>query len=250
MSLSAGTLLVFLLLIPGLIFRAALYQGATVVRPIFASGALHSTVAVLFYSSSVYAVCYGLFALASRVMPGPQIAYSDVLGVVVRSDGASDETIRLYLMRHPALGLAALVVVCLTAVGAAWSTQKLSFVNRPLARVMYGPLAYIFRKSDTIALCSILTTQGEGKAFLMYQGIPVEVSLNDKNGVNHVVLQAAYRMNMVIEEDGCVARTDRRERVTSAHRDLLLIDSEHIANVHFETFTASDVLNRKTAPRI
>lgn len=249
MSLSAGTLLAFLLLIPGVIFRAALYQNSVVVRPFFSAGTVPAIVAVLFYSSAIYAICFGFFSILGYFLPGPQLAFSIEFGVVVRKLGEPDIPVREYFLTRPLWGLAVLIGICALSIYCAVLIQYFSIHILALGRLMHGPLARVLykRKVDHI-VCAILTPHIDNGVAILYQGVPIEVSLNDTNSINHVVLKSARRFNVAVEHDECKVSDARPYNLsssdTSNHHDILFVDGSQIFNVHFDYFSVRAISYR------
>lgn len=64
MTLSASTVVLFALLVPGLVFRIALYHLAQVRRPFFDRNTIYSVISVLLYSISVH---FAVMAIAGLI---------------------------------------------------------------------------------------------------------------------------------------------------------------------------------------
>lgn len=240
----------FLLLIPGLIFRSALYQKSVVVRPFFSSGTVPSIVAILFYSSAIYVISYGIFSILSYPLPGPQLIFTNEVGVVVRQQGFEDSSVREYFFARPVFGFFILILICVLSYCCAVFVQIGSIHFPALGGLMYGPFARVLykRKKDNI-FCTILTSQIEDSVAIMYQGVPVEVSLNEKNGINHIVLKSARRFNMIIEKEGCSVHESKYQSLSSSdaqsHHDILFVDGSQIANAHFDYFSIRAISHRE-----
>lgn len=239
----------FLLLIPGLIFRSVLYQQSVVVRPFFSSGTVPTIVSILFYSSAIYAITYGTLSVLSYVLPGPQLVFTGEAGVLVRQQGIEDSSVREYFFSRPVVGLIILMLICILSYYSAVFVQIGSIHSPALGRLMYGPFARVLykRKKDNI-FCTILTNQLDDNVAIMYQGVPVEVSLNEKNGISHIVLKSARRFNMIVEKDGCTVQESKYQSLSSSdaqsHHDILFVDGLQIANAHFDYFSIRAISHR------
>lgn len=240
----------FLILIPGLIFRSVLYQKSLVVRPFFSSGTVPTIVAILFYSSAIYAIAYGILLILSYLLPGPQLVFASGTGVMVRQEGIEDSSVREYFLARPIIGLVVLIFICILSYFCAIFVQMGSIYIPALGGLMYGPFARVLykRRKDNI-FCTILTNQIENNVAIMYQGVPIEVSLNERNGINHIVLKSARRFNMSIEKDTCSVYEDKHRSLSSSdaqsHHDILFVDGVQIANAHFDYFSIRAISHRE-----
>lgn len=67
MSISLSTLVIFLFLIPGVLFRTQLYFGSPVKRSIITNNIVYSLIAIIFYSIVIHFISLIVLSLLSQV---------------------------------------------------------------------------------------------------------------------------------------------------------------------------------------
>ncbi|EFO34311.1 conserved hypothetical protein [Roseibium sp. TrichSKD4] len=245
MSLSNSTFLLFLFLVPGLLFRLALFQGEIVKRPFPSPSSLWSAISILIYSASMFMLFFlvtnALLYLVNLVHPYEvPVSFADFDGVFyLFYEGARLKPLNfLYLYPHIAVVLS--VVMAGFVIAAAYTARYLARKIQALGRVMYGPLAPLLameKKGAGIFTCFVLTKIADGNKRLMYAGYPAEVSLKDASTIDHIVLADPIKFYLKLGRDLPISSLPiAREVSSSASISHLYIAGSDIENVHFEGF--------------
>lgn len=257
MSLSASTLALFILLVPGLIFRYCLYQGSLVKRPFFASSTIYSSIAVILYSTVVFIAFFLLVRTGAYLFNKYIHVYQIPVGIAEFNGNLYIFNNRLYqgrryeiinfLIAYPFVSIIFFIAICSLSWLLAVATRKLSLRFQVVGRMMYGPLAALLsRPKATILTCFVLSKVSDGNKRLVYAGFPSEISLREGNNIDHIILQNPEKFFMSLSPRDAPKTSFQRARPISTigySRNYMYISGSEIENVHFEGFYFDDDSN-------
>lgn len=244
MSLSASTLALFLILVPGLIFRYSLYHGTRIKRPFLGSSTIYSSIAVLLYSAFVFII----FTLIVRVLIWIYNFFStyDLKVVPVEFNGhmyifygAKRFEIINFIVEYQTINIVLFVIICTLAFVIAKVVQYLGTFFPVISRFLYGPLSDMLLTRDTpLITCFVLTKIIHEKKRMMYAGFPEEISLREGNNIDHIIIRNPEKFYLRLNERWPSSTfTNSRPISTQTYsKNLLYISGAEIENVHFEGF--------------
>lgn len=244
MSLSASTLALFLLLVPGLIFRYAVYQGSLVKRPFFASSTIYSSISVILYSSFIFILFFVICKSAAWLVscfngyriPLNVVEFNSTLYIFHQSRRYE---IVNFIVNFPYISIALFTGICLVAFGSAIGVQKMARRIRLIGRLMYGPLAPMISRKDTALLtCFVLTKISHENRRLMYAGYPSEISLREGNNIDHIIIENPEKFYLKLNREYPASSFSKARRL-SVHgfgESYIYVSGTEIENVHFEGF--------------
>lgn len=250
MSLSASTLALFILLVPGLIFRFSVYEGSQVKRPFFAGGTIYSSIAVLLYSVLIFLIfiavtrllIFGLNLVHSYEIPLGIAEFNGQLYIFDHHQWLAPNRryeIINFLVSWPKTSIICFLAICAIAYVTALGVQWLSRRFMPIGRMMYGPLAPLLSTTRTPVLtCFVLTKVSDTNRRLIYAGYPREISLKEGNNIDHIVLQNPEKFYLLLSRDNPRTSFLRSRPISSQgfSQSFMFVSGSEIENVHFEGF--------------
>lgn len=242
------------MLVPGLIFRYAAYEGSPVRRPFFAGGTIYSSIAVLLYSIVVFIIFWFVVALGVGVInlfhnyriPLRIVEFNGVMYIFDNSiPHPNNRRFELtnFLFSYPVHSALIFLGVATTALLSAYGVQWLSRRSRIVGRLMYGPLApFISKIQEPVLTCFVLTKVVDGNQRLMYAELPKEISLGDGNNIDHLILEDPVKFYLRLNKQFPTTTFDKaRPMSTQAFsQGHIFVRSSEIENIHFEAFYFPD----------
>jgi len=245
LSLSASTLLFFVLLIPGIVFRFFLYSETIVKRSLNSSNTLYVSVMVVLYALACQIGTMLLYNLISRIVL--RDSKFDISVKLVEVDGkvkffANAETNGYFgfIDKHPFIVGCYSIGTLVFAICLAKLVLVIAQRWHPLGRVLYGPLApLVSGKYVELFVCHVLTKIRKGDQLVMYSGFPIEVNLVDGSRIDHIIIKNPEKFYLCLGDE--VPKTTRgNSRKMSGSDALLYISGDEIENVHFATWLFAD----------
>ena len=243
---SLATAMLFVFLVPGFLFKFFIYHKSLIKRPLLGENVLHSTLSILIHSSIVMLVTLLLLVLTLFLLP-------QMHGQLRQPGwGEVDWTIPTLFESMHRRGpdfkgavhlLGFFVVTCAVAIALGGATRFLAGRFALLRTLMFGPLASLYKTSSINSpTADVLTKVGHEKNRIMYSGIVEEVGLNDGSSVEYIVLRNPSKYYLVMDAPSPVTTFQRAISVgRRSLRNLLLITSENIENIHFQGNVLDDL---------
>jgi hypothetical protein len=235
MSISLSTLLLFLLISPGFLFRFYLNHRSIVKRVRIASDAAHSILLLIIYS--MVAHVFGLALLwiflklvsISNQLYKIELFYTDSFRVLV--NGVYYD-LMFYVLNHPYLVVLYLIYSFFIAYFLVRLLLRASLSYSSFARLVYGPLHNLVMPSPDFLTVFVLTNINHNGKRLMYSGYAKEVGIKDGAKVDYLILDNASKFYLSL--------TSKEPRTTldnaRAIKGLLFVDCDKIENVHFQSW--------------
>jgi hypothetical protein len=233
MTLSVSTLLLFILISPGFLFRFYLNHKSIVKRIRVASDALHSGVLLLIYALIIHTVSilslwilYKIYRLF-RVRPEILVEYKD--DFIITIDGVVED-IYPFIFNHYFYSIIYLIYTVVVVYLVVFILVFLSKKLAPIARLLYGPLYELVMKGPDFLTAFILTNISHNGKLLMYSGYAKEVGIKDGAKIDYIVLDTPIKFYLSL------AAKEPKTTLQNARQidGLLFLDCEKIENVHFQ----------------
>lgn len=245
MALSASTLALFLLLVPGLIFRYSVYHGSQIKRPFLSSNTIYSSITIILYSMIIFIFYIVLFKtllalswwLFGSINHFTIVEFNSQLYIF--QDKRRYEIIN-FAVNFPIITIVSVIVICLMSYLLAISVQFLSLKISLIGRLMYGPLAPLLAQGEaTLLTCFVLTKVTHENRRLIYAGYPTEISLREGNNIDHIIIENPEKFYLKLNVQKPTS-SFLQARPISTHdysQSYIYISGTEIENVHFEGFT-------------
>jgi hypothetical protein len=236
MSLSVSTLLLFILLSPGFLFRFYLNHKSRVRRVRVAPDALHAGLLLVIYSLVIHivavAIIWLLYRLAILFLPMPRIEVRYQANDIHMLINGTGEPLYSYAANHLLQTLAYLIFTLFVVYVVVEILLRLAARFKPFARLLYGPLYEMLINNPDIVTAFVLTNISHEGRRIMYSGYPREIGIRDGTKIDYVVLEAPNKFYLSLQ------RGNPRTNLASARQmdGLLFLDCDKIDNVHFNTF--------------
>jgi hypothetical protein len=246
MSLSASTLALFVILVPGLVFRFSIYHQSLVRRTFVGGNAIYSTIEVILLSVIVHLafillgslLVLATFSIFGRAASLPQLSESQ--GDLIVTWGTSPSvSLTTFFLSNPMIALAYFVATMLIAYFLGQASRRVANWSKSLAKVLYGPIAPLASKDKTtIITCFVLTKIEDDHRRVMYQGLPREICLGEGNNIDHIVLMNPEKFYLKFDVDAPTTTRGKARPISSyaEGNGFLYISGGEIENVHFEGF--------------
>jgi hypothetical protein len=245
-SLSASTLALFILLIPGFVFRMFLYFRSTVNRAIFSDNAVYSSVAILLQAVAVHVVAVtatGAVAIFYDHFWG--WVQPEVLHFKLFSYLQTLEILDFGKITRPMF--LCIAVYFLFAVSLAYIlavlVQRVSHHSYFVRRLLYGPLADLMGPHQVSILTAfILTRVTHQHKRLVYAGLPKEIGLREGSKIDYIVLQQPQKFYLQLSGRVPVTSINHARPIGSSgsRSNMLFIAGSEIENVNFESWAFAE----------
>lgn len=242
MTLSASTIAVFILLMPGLVFRLAVYHRAIVQRPYWGTNAIAAAVLVLLFSVCIHvlaaAIAWLLDAMVQlwfsiKFLPSIFVGEGEIF---FRWGYERPNTLLAFIVRAPwIVALYSLLTFALAWLLGYNLARKLLPSLESGRRILYGPLAELSRGSDLLLMYAHVLTKIQHKDVrVMYRGFVSELSLGEGNDIKHIILANAEKYNFILSANQSRTTSTLARPISASAQSLLCVDGGEIENIHFE----------------
>jgi hypothetical protein len=195
MSLSASTLVLFVLLVPGFVFRFCLFHGSIVKRPFYTSGSIYASITMVMFAIFIHVSVFVTLRLALFIAEN-WFSYSLDFGIVEFNGSiylfykkARYEVIS-FISRFPVVSSIYFFVIIISGYIAASIIRYIANKTGLFSSILYGPLAPILASKKEVALiCFVLSRVSHENRQVIYMGVPSEISFKDGSNVDHIVIE-------------------------------------------------------------
>lgn len=239
MSLSESTLLLFVFLLPGLVFPYFLYHRSIIKKELLSSNPILASLAVLLYACGIHLLSCSLIAatIKSLSFVGYSLdtfAYYGNEFYILEAGGAK-YSIGQYAFEHPIIPVAYIGITLLVATWSAKLVRWLADWCPPIQVVLYGPMAPIARfKGAELISAFVLTNITKDALIVMYSGFPLEIGLKGGTKIDYIVLQSPEKFYLKLDSRAPKTTLDRARPISPDSNSALFIAGSQIENVHFE----------------
>lgn len=247
MSLSASTISLFVLLIPGLIFRFAVFLGSPIKRPVSSGNSLFYSITIVFFSVTIHIISYVIFIAIIlpliNLYPNNDfnLSITQFGGVLYIFENNKKFTILKFLIDHNVYSISYFLYTIQISGLLAYLSKELSFRSNSFGRLLYGPLAPLINTNFDILTCFVLTKINHEERHVAYAGFAIEISLKDGSNIDHVVLQDPEKFFIKMIGNWPKTTFNHSRMIASEYSStgLMYISGEDIQNVHFESWPFS-----------
>ena len=235
MSLSLSTLLLFLLISPGFLFRFYLNHKSIVKRVRIASDAAHSVLLLIIYSMVVHVCGLTLIWVVLKLISNNnglhkiELFYTDSFRVLV--NGVYYDLV-FYLLNHPYIAVLYLIYSFVIVIILVRLLLFASQLHSSFARLVYGPLHNLIMPSPDFLTVFVLTNIDHNGKRLMYSGYAKEVGIKDGAKVDYLILDNASKFYLSLTSKEPKTSLDNARAI----KGLLFVDCDKIENVHFQSW--------------
>lgn len=246
MSLSASTLALFVFLVPGLIFRSALYWMASVRRAFFGISTIYSSIAVIFFALTIHVVMLlgsALFVMVAQSNGWPArlpLAFERDGELLVAWPNQDAQNLTSFVLSEPLMFCAYLALAIAVALILAWLVRAAADRWAAIGRALYGPIAQmIAARKTSVITCFVVTKIQYQSKNLAYAGWPQEISLREGNNIDHVVLRNPEKFFVKLNEAVPITSYNKARPLSSMSTGdtYLYLDKTDFHNVHFEAYS-------------
>ncbi len=251
MSLAWSSVVVLLLLLPGVLFFVGLYMPEKFTRETTERSALGHVSAVVVVSLVVHA----LLLFITRQLPAnwPRVDFAALIQAVTLDHAVKEATIPVAAMleKYAEAIFAYLITASLLGILVGWSFG--AFVAQKIGGFAQHPWVFDLRVGDNYTVAYVLTNVREGDRVLMYHGFLKWFALKKDGTFAYIVLTEATRGYMCLDKEaprtqpideqrkigGAPASISKSPRYTAGRRhrrSYFVIEGEDIANVVFDRF--------------
>lgn len=241
MSISASTLFIFALLIPGVLFRVAVFYRSIIKRPFSSSNSIYISIVIIFFSLGIHIIAYLLFRIAIRSVNRIfdtdyqfRVIYDNAT-MFILNNSLRFEAIQ-YFIRHQLYALIYFAWVIAVSLIAAEIVWRLSFRIRPIGRLLYGSLAPLIHRNSDFVTCFVLTKITHERKRVAYAGFTNELSLKEGNNIDHIVIEGPAKFYLKLNEKWPKSTIENAREISLDPETigLMYISGTEIENVHFE----------------
>lgn len=242
MGLSSSTLVIFIALIPGLVFRYAVYANTLVKRPIAAGNIIHAVASILLISiilqiSSILIFWLVLHWSSEIFKYNSSISFSEFNEVFYIFLNNQRYTPVNFLVNHYWISLSYLSFSFFITILFSYFFQLMARKTKYFGHILFGPLREIFQDTtEPIVACFIVTKICYNSKRLVYFGAISEISLRDGNHIDHLVLNESSKFYLKLNESTPKTTFYNSSTFGSSSGGLLYVSGSEIENVFFDPY--------------
>lgn len=236
--------MVFLFLIPGLIFRVGVFFNSPVKRPIFSGNTFFSSIVILLYSVSIQffsILVLLLLLILFNLLPFANIELSIIenannIRILINDQ---QTTVFNFIFSNQFLFLIYLILLIFISFALAIFVRFLSFKIRPIGKLLYGPLASLINSSDyEFITCFVVTKITHDQKIIMYAGYATEIGLKDGSNIDHIVIEDPEKFYLTLNDKNPKTNYNNPRSLSSdeSMSGIMYISGDEIQNVYFESW--------------